>query len=244
MVDRHKTRKSRAAAAPHREAAGAETLRVPESPRLPGSPRQGRRERRAAETRARILRSALSLFAERGLSAVTVEDITEAADVGKGTFFNYFESKEHALAAIGDLQIEKLDRILEEARASSGSLQEALGRIPAIMTDEPGRSPLLVRSMMAALLSSEPVRRMFVEKIFRGRRILAELISLGQGRGEIRADREPLEIAEVLQQTVFGTMLVWSLEPSESLRRRMELVIAVLGPGLAATPRERREKKT
>ena len=243
MSDRHKTRKSRAPAVPHRQAAAVTPARVPESPRLPGSPRQGRRERRAAETRARILRAALSLFAERGLSAVTVEDITEAADVGKGTFFNYFESKEHALAALGDLQLEKLDRILAEAKASGGTLQETLGRFPGVMTDEPGRSPLLVRSMMAALLSSEPVRRIFLEKILRARKILAEMISLGQGRGEVRADRDPSEIAEVLQQAVFGTMLVWSLDSSESLRQRMELAFAVLGPGLATTPRERREKK-
>ena len=111
------------------------------------------------------------------------------------------------------------------------------------MTDEPGRSPLLVRSMMAALLSSEPVRRIFLEKILRARKILAEMISLGQGRGEVRADRDPSEIAEVLQQAVFGTMLVWSLDSSESLRRRMELAFAVLGPGLAVSPRGRREKK-
>ena len=58
----------------------------------------GRRQRRAAETRLRLFRSALLLFAERGFPNVTVEDITEAADVGKGTFFNYFETKDHVLA--------------------------------------------------------------------------------------------------------------------------------------------------
>ena len=61
----------------------------------------GRRNRRAAETRLRLFRCALQLVAERGLPRVTVEDITEAADVGKGTFFNYFESKNHLLATIG-----------------------------------------------------------------------------------------------------------------------------------------------
>ncbi len=55
-------------------------------------PALGRRQRRAAETRVRLFRCALQLFAERGFPNVTVEDITEAADVGKGTFLNYFES--------------------------------------------------------------------------------------------------------------------------------------------------------
>ena len=53
-------------------------------------PRSGRRERRRLETRDRLYRAALELFGERGFLETTVEDITEAADVGKGTFFNYF----------------------------------------------------------------------------------------------------------------------------------------------------------
>src|ERR1700690_2407134 len=68
----------------------------------------GRRERRAAETRLRLFRCALQLIAERGFSNVTVEEITEAADVGKGTFFNYFESKDHVLGVMAEIQLGKV----------------------------------------------------------------------------------------------------------------------------------------
>ena len=51
---------------------------------MPHLKKMGRRERRAAETRLRLFRCALQLFAQRGFPNVTVEDITEAADVGKG----------------------------------------------------------------------------------------------------------------------------------------------------------------
>ena len=64
-------------------------------------PQAGRRERHRTEIRERLFRSALRLFAERGFLETTVEDITEAADVGKGTFFNYFRTKEHVLATFG-----------------------------------------------------------------------------------------------------------------------------------------------
>jgi hypothetical protein len=56
-----------------------------------------RRQRRSAETRERLFHAAVRLFAEKGFAETTVEDITNAADVGKGTFFNYFPSKEHIL---------------------------------------------------------------------------------------------------------------------------------------------------
>src|SRR6266702_91625 len=59
------------------------------------APNPSRRQRRSAEIRDRLFRAALNLFAKKGFAETTVEDITEAADVGKGTFFNYFPSHDH-----------------------------------------------------------------------------------------------------------------------------------------------------
>jgi AcrR family transcriptional regulator len=64
-----------------------------------------RRQRRSADIRERLFRAALKLFAEKGFAETTVEDITNAADVGKGTFFNYFPSKDHILIAFSEMQI-------------------------------------------------------------------------------------------------------------------------------------------
>ena len=69
-------------------------------------PHAGRRERHRTEIRERLFRSALRLFAERGYLETTVEDITEAADVGKGTFFNYFQTTKHVLATFGAERLE------------------------------------------------------------------------------------------------------------------------------------------
>ena len=65
----------------------------------------GRRERRRQETHARIFESAMRLFAERGFANTPVEDITEAAAVAKGTFFNYFPTKEAILEALAERQL-------------------------------------------------------------------------------------------------------------------------------------------
>ncbi|RZT78983.1 TetR family transcriptional regulator [Micromonospora violae] len=60
-------------------------------------PATGRRDRKKAQTRAALTAAALRLVAERGLEQVTVEEISEAADVSSRTFFNYFTCKDEAL---------------------------------------------------------------------------------------------------------------------------------------------------
>jgi len=65
----------------------------------------GRRERKKLATRQALLDAALRLGLEHGVDGVTVEDICEAADVSSRTFFNYFPSKESALAGDGPAHV-------------------------------------------------------------------------------------------------------------------------------------------
>src|SRR3982074_609997 len=96
----------------------------PKSPRFAANPKVSRRERRSAETRERLFRASLDLFAQKGFAETTVEDITEAADVGKGTFFNYFPSKDHILLAFGEMQLSKLEATIEVARRTGEPMPE------------------------------------------------------------------------------------------------------------------------
>ncbi len=62
-----------------------------------GQSEGGLRERKKRETRAALTAAALRLALEKGPDNVTVEEISEAADVSVRTFFNYFSHKEHAI---------------------------------------------------------------------------------------------------------------------------------------------------
>jgi len=200
---------------------------------------QGRRARRRAETRTRILRAAWGLFARQGFFATTVEQITEAADVGKGTFFNYFPSKEHVLAGFGEMQVGKIRAALEDYRRQPRPLREVLQRLVYALAEEPGRSPALVRSLLVANLSSEPVRQLWRRNLERGRRVLARLLAEGQRRGELRRDRKPLELCRHFQQTYFGVLVLWAIHPPSRLGERLEETFNLFWPGIE--PRRRRE---
>lgn len=70
----------------------------------------GLRERKRIDTRARIMETACALFGQRGIAAVTVDEIAAAADVGKGTVYNYFGAKEDIVVAfLVDLDRKALD---------------------------------------------------------------------------------------------------------------------------------------
>ena len=143
---------------------------------LPHLQSMGRRERRAAETRLRLFRCALQLFAERGFPNVTVEDITEAADVGKGTFFNYFESKDHVLGVMAEIQLGKVGEALTLAEAGKQSIRAVLHH--------------LFRALPRSRTQPRPCPR--ADLLISGERsVFATLIerNMAEGRKMVAADR-------------------------------------------------------
>lgn len=200
------------------------------------NPAHGRRERRSAETRESLFRAALDLFARKGFTETTVEDITEAADVGKGTFFNYFPSKDHILLAFGEMQLAKLESAVAEARESREAMPQFLRSLGVRMTQEPIRNPGIIRTLLQAYLSTTPVREAMQDLQKRVHALHTEIVRMGQERGEIRKDLPAADIAHVFRQTIFGTLLFWSLHGDATLHPRMESAFNVLWSGLA--PRE------
>jgi AcrR family transcriptional regulator len=192
-----------------------------------------RRSRRSLEHRERLFRAALDLFAKKGFAETTVEDITNAADLGKGTFFNYFPSKDHILLAFGEMQLAKLQSAVEEARRSDEPMPQFLRSLGERMTQEPTRNPAIIRVILQGYLSSTPVREAMLDLQKRVLALHSEMIRLGQQRGEIRDDLPALEIAQVFRQAIFGTLLIWTLYGDGSLLPRMESNFEVLWKGLA-----------
>ncbi|WMY10196.1 TetR/AcrR family transcriptional regulator [Paraburkholderia phenoliruptrix] len=97
---------------PAQKRAAPQASAAPEAAAEAREPRGARRKR---ETRARLLDAALKLMAEKGMEGVAINEITEAADVGFGSFYNHFESKEAIYATLVESVFEEfadwLDRL-------------------------------------------------------------------------------------------------------------------------------------
>ncbi len=90
------------------------------------TPETTRSQRRRAETRVRIVEAAERLMRDRGVEAVTIHDITEAADVGHGTFYLHFLTKGDVLRPIVDRLV---DRLHERVNRATGGAEDPAFRL-------------------------------------------------------------------------------------------------------------------
>ncbi|MGD1934351.1 MAG: TetR/AcrR family transcriptional regulator [Candidatus Phaeomarinobacter sp.] len=88
-----------------------------------------RSERRKASTRARIVEAAERLMRDRGVEEVTIQDITEAADVGHGTFYLHFKTKGEVLRPLIEHLSDQVHVRVDQAAhgATDPALRNALG---------------------------------------------------------------------------------------------------------------------
>jgi AcrR family transcriptional regulator len=108
-----------------------------------------RRNPRAERTRAALIAAGRRLFSERALEAVTIDDIVQAAEVGKGSFYNHFEDREALLRAISREIRASVERTVARVNAGVDDPATRMGR--AICTylryalDDPERAGVLAR---------------------------------------------------------------------------------------------------
>lgn len=198
-----------------------------------------RRERKKEETKDRIFRCACKLFRDKGFEATTIDDITERADVAKGTFFNYFPRKESVLGYLSEV---RMAEAVENAEAILAARKPARVKLLALYADvaagyEEDRELswfILMESMQRAFTISEDVHS-------RWHSLTVSVIQQGQGTGELRANVDPSRAERVLHSTFLGALFMWLKCPEvadmnlqSELQGRLALVLdglAVRGKG-------------
>jgi AcrR family transcriptional regulator len=102
---------------------------------------QNRQARRREATRSKLVEAAKALFARQGVDNTRIQEITEEADVGFGSFYNHFESKEAIVEAV-----------LGETVAAQGA---AIDRLTADL-DDPAEVISVAHRHFVRLASTDP----------------------------------------------------------------------------------------
>jgi len=199
------------------------------------------RERKKLATRRRLRRVALALFAERGYSNVTAEEIAEAAEVSTRTFFNYFPSKEAVLLSADPERLLQVRENVMAAPAGTPAVEvlhlalTAWAREVVAQLAELGGDPSKwLRRIKAAradlhLRAAQAARMEAIERTITG--ALAE-------RLDTDPDLDPYPaLLAVLASGVFRTsMAAWARSGgSVSLEHLVDLAFQTLKDGLPET---------
>lgn len=197
-----------------------------------------RRERKKEETRQRIFKAAIKLFRDRGFDSTTVDEITERADVAKGTFFNHFPRKE---AVLGFLSEQRLELAEANAEAVLAAPQPAREKLVEIYVDA-SRAYAEDRELSRFVLN-ELLQRAFSPAEDTGQRwesLIARVFEQGQAAGDLRRDVDPLRAIALLSSVYYATLFMWAhcveqvIDLEQELRSRLALVmdgIAARRPG-------------
>lgn len=170
----------------------------------PAAPTQvvGRRERHKRAMYERLYTASIELFTEQGYEETSIEDITERADVARGTFFNYFDRKEEVIAAWG---ARRRDTLRDELGAIAGGGLDVLTclencmRALAKMNKQEWRT---TQVMLAAWVRcGHPIfEEPYATSLF------AEIISAGKQAGEISDHVDPTLAGNILRDVYLGTL--------------------------------------
>jgi len=155
--------------------------------------------------RERILAAAKSVFAEKGFAGAAVADIATRADIGKGTVYEYYKSKEDLFFAVFEWFIEQGAAAAKVEIAVLGqSVSERLAALSASIINQWAELKgefTLVMEFWAASSSSQGrdrFRQAFRNLYGHYRSIVAALLREGMARGEYRGDLASESIAAAL----------------------------------------------
>jgi len=87
---------------------------------------KSRSQKRVKRTRKKLKKAALDIFSEKSVDATTVEDITEKADLGKGTLYQHFADKEEIVITLVEEAIEHLIERLRSYDCQPENLEDML----------------------------------------------------------------------------------------------------------------------
>ncbi len=191
-----------------------------------------RRERKKLETRQGLLEAALVLFREKGYDETTVEEITEQADVAKGTFFNYFPSKEALLGELAVWQVEQLRAALDVSRGAPESPVARIKLLMRLVHEQVTDDVHLVRRAFATRLSTPPPPPHRAKHQLFG--LLSDLVREAQACGEIRSDVEADLVSDLLHMSYFRRMVACRSDGGQPPSAdQFEQIIDLLMDGLA-----------
>jgi TetR/AcrR family transcriptional regulator, transcriptional repressor for nem operon len=174
------------------------------------SPIQGEISHREHDPREMLLLSGARLFQDVGYVQASIYRIASAVNAPKGTFYNYFKSKEDLASRLVDRQFEALQESL--SRPTRRSASDQLKDHCHFLAIEPPMVEVAPLQLLATLAAEAPaIPAPITQRIARGTDIwisrVSDLISLAQMEGGKPTAQDPKKLASMLVTCWYGAIV-------------------------------------
>lgn len=195
-----------------------------------GEPPIGRRARHKIAMWNLLYNSSIASFTERGYDETTVEDITERADVARGTFFNYFDRKEDVIAAWAsrrrELLQEELGRVTDAGGDFAVCLKRCVSKLGDINVADWQTSEVM---LMAWVRAGHPIT-----EAPHTARLFADVVRSGRDQGHVSPSIDIELAGNMLRDVYLGTLFrhVGAGTKPSALKKELVSALEIMLAGL------------
>lgn len=170
------------------------------------------REKKKIETKNKIFEVAGKLFKEKGFDNTTVDEITREAGIGKGTFFNYFQTKTALLQEFGKQKEELVYNLVKDELTKSTSTKEKIKNTLVFVARSNEKDKELTKLFVFEYLRHYGYEERRSRSL---NTILQDLLENGVKKGEVKIGIDVKRAAENITGIYYSSLMEWLWSNSE-----------------------------
>jgi AcrR family transcriptional regulator len=192
-------------------------------------------QERSRRTRQELVNAAVQLWTERGfengVESTTVEEIARAAGVTKGTFYFHFAHKEDVLLEMSITAGDATNQVALRAAAAGDTIDDIVLKA---FTEMARRTERLPRAAIARTIREFYKYPNRARELSMARRLFPELFATAQERGELPADIDPHDLADMMNALMITAVDGWVHGAIDSLAPELHYRVRLLFAGVRA----------
>lgn len=167
--------------------------------------------RRSNNTKSRIVTAAWKLFYKNGYDNTTVDDIVEASETSKGSFYHYFESKDSLLGSLSYLFDEKYKELEETLDSAMNPIDKLLtiNKDLFLMIENTVSVSMLSQLFAAQLITTNEKHMLNPDRTYY--RLLRQIVIEGKERGLFREELTVTDITKAYAVYERAIMYDWCI---------------------------------
>lgn len=166
------------------------------------------RQLAALETRKKLVEAAKMIICDKGLTNTSIEEITEACGVSKGTFYTYFKKKEDI---VFELSEQMFDEILFNAKEYEGTILEKIANYMVNFSQYIEKGSLKLAQEWIKNVVNPDISQAGINKLKKDISSAQRLLQLGVDEKMLRQDTPIGALADMMNDVLYGQMLCWAI---------------------------------